>query len=296
MGRRVGLVALVLPVVGCVIPGGHHGRVVPHSPEAVQRFTRKAEALVGTPSAPSLSELTYSMSAAVEALPQVKDGEQLEQRLSKLAEEMNERPNEAETLARSSLDVALEAVERARPPIPRQDKDRAVDGARRAITKAKAGEPTTVVAAYREVARAMQLLTNGTGEAARGGELSQLVARFTVDEPDDAQRTGAQAIAAMAEALKGLAWPAEGAEHSAKELEARAEKLAKASSLEYAGQLKAALSLSLRALDRAALPAAERRLLDEARPAVEAIRDDRPLALQHAAAAVALRLVTEAMR
>jgi hypothetical protein len=48
-------------------------------------------------------------------------------------------------------------------------------------------------------------------------------------------------------------------------------------------------------LDRAAAAPAERRLVDEARAAVDAIRDDRPLALQQAAAQEALRLVTDAI-
>jgi hypothetical protein len=47
--------------------------------------------------------------------------------------------------------------------------------------------------------------------------------------------------------------------------------------------------------DRATVPPAQQRLLDQAKDAVAAIRDDRPLALQQAAAQAALQLVTDAI-
>ena len=87
----------------------------------------------------------------------------------------------------------------------------------------------------------------------------------------------------------------EHARRTAHELRKRAERLATASPLEYAGQLKDALSLVVRSLAGAAAQPAERHLLDEAKVAVDAIRVDRPLELQHAAAQDALRLVTDAM-
>jgi hypothetical protein len=121
------------------------------------------------------------------------------------------------------------------------------------------------------------------------------VARFAVEQPDDARRTGAQAIAAMSDALLRLPLAPEHAARTAHELRKRAERLATASPLDYAGQLKDALSLVVRSLARADAQPGERRLLDEAEVAVAAIRADRPLELQQGAAQDALRLVTDAM-
>ena len=111
----------------------------------------------------------------------------------------------------------------------------------------------------------MVVVTGGSTGAATGSELSQLVARFAVEQPDDARRTGAQAIAAMGDALLRLPLAPEHARRTAHELRKRAERLATAPPLDYAGQLKDALSLVVRSLVRAAAPPAERRLLDEAR-------------------------------
>jgi hypothetical protein len=141
----------------------------------------------------------------------------------------------------------------------------------------------------------MVVVTGGPAGPARGSELSQLVARFAVEEPDDARRTGAQTIAAMGDALERLPRAPEHARKTAHELRKRADRIAKAPPLDYSGQLKDALSLVVRALDRAVVSLAERHLVDEAWVAVEAIRADRPLELQQAAAGDALRLVTDAI-
>jgi hypothetical protein len=154
---------------------------------------------------------------------------------------------------------------------------------------------TPVCISPTEVARAMVIVTGGGQGAAGQSELSQLVARFAVAEPADARRTGAQAIAAMADALPRLPRPPAHAMHTAHKLRKRAEELAKAEPLDYAAQLKDALSLVVGALDRAAVSPAERSLLDEARVAVDAIRPDRPLQLQEAAVQEALRLVSDAI-
>jgi hypothetical protein len=289
------LLWLVLPLSGCVIPFVHSHREKPQTPAAVQRFSDKAQALTRTPGAPSLPEVTYSMSAAIEALPEVKGRDELALAVSQQAEAMTQRPNETATLARASLDAGLEAVRRAKPSVPQGDKNKAVAVASLAIEKVEREQPATLNIAYREVARAMVVVTGGRAGAATGHELSQLVARFAVEEPDDARRTGAQAIAAMGEAFERLPRPPEHAAHVAKELRKRAERLASASSLDYAAQLQDALSVVVRSLDHAAVEPAHRRLLDEAKVAIGAIRDDRPLELQQAAAAAALRLVTEAI-
>jgi hypothetical protein len=276
----------LLPLFGCVIPFVHSRSEQPHSPAAVRRFSAKAQALTRAPGEPSLAEVTYSMSAAIEALPGVKDADELELEVAEQAQAMKQRPNQAGAMARASLDAALEALRRAHPVVPQADKDKAVDAASQAIQKVEPDQLATIHLAYNEVARAMVVVTGGRTGAA-GDDLSQLVARFAVEEPDDAQRTGAQAIAAMSDALQGR--------HDVKELRKRADRLATASSLDYALQLKEALSLVIGTFDRSTAPPNQRRLLDQATAAVAAIRDDRPLGLQQARAVDALRLVSEAI-
>lgn len=294
--KRLPLVGLVVTLSGCVIPLVHNRPEKAHSPDAVQRFSAQAQALTRAPGAPSLPDVTRSMSVAIEALPDVQDGDRMASEVRKQAEAMRRRgPSETDALARASLNAALEAVRRAHPKVPQSDKDQAVAVARQAIEKIDPAERATVDAAYREVASAMVVVTGGSKGAATGSELSQLVARFADEQPDDARRTGAQAIAAMSDALLRLPLPPEHARRTAHELRKRAERLATASPLEYAGQLKDALSLVVRSLAGVAAQPAERQLLDEAKGAVDAIRVDRPLELQQAAAQDALRLVTDAM-
>jgi hypothetical protein len=120
-----------------------------------------------------------------------------------------------------------------------------------------------------------------------------LVSHFAAQEPENARRTGAQVIAAMGQAIEKLPEPATRAGHTARKLREQAEQLATASALDYAVQLKESLSLVLRSLERDSSPPTERRWLDAATAAVELIREDRPLALQHAAMADALRLVVD---
>ena len=287
---------LVVTLSGCVIPLVHNRPEKAHSPDAVQRFSAQAQALTRAPGAPSLPDVTRSMSVAIEALPDVQDGDRMASEVRKQAEAMQQRgPSETDALARASLNAALEAVRRAHPKVPQADKDQAVEVARRAIEKIDPAERATVDTAYREVATAMVVVTGGSKGAGTGSELSQLVARFAVEQPDDARRTGAQAIAAMSDALLSLPRAPEHARHTAHELRKRAEKLATASPLDYAGQLRDALALVVRSLAGAAPQPAERHLLDEAQLAVDAIRTDRPLELQSAAAQDALRLVTDAI-
>jgi hypothetical protein len=289
------LIWLVLPLFGCVLPFVHSHREKAQPPEAVQRFSHKAQALAQTPGAPGLSEVTYSMSGAIQALPEVKDGDQLATEVSKQAGAMKERPNETDTLARMSLDKALEAVRRTKPAVSQGDKDKAVGRARHAVEKIEPGQPATLNTAYAEIARAMMVVTGGSAQAVNGSELTQLVARFAVEEPDDARRTGAQVIAAMGDELQRLPHPPADAKHIARELRKRAERLATASRLDYSDQLKEALSMAVGAFDRAAVAPAQQQRLDNAQAAVAAIRDDRPLALQQGAAQAALERVTDAI-
>jgi hypothetical protein len=287
-------IALALPLAGCVIPFVSSRQEKPRSPEAVQRFSSQAQALTRTPGAPELPDVTRSMSDAIEALPDVKGGAQLAKKVLAQAEEMPRRsPDETPALARASLEAALEAVRRATPAVPKQDKDQAIEAARRAIEKITPGERATVHVAYREVAHAMIVVTGGRSPT--GSALSQLVARFAVEDPDNARRTGAQAIAVMGDTLPRLAVPPERAERTARELRKRADRLAKAASLDYAGQMHEALLLMVGSLDRGSRPAVEQRLVDDARVAVDGIRGDLPLDLQQAAVAAALSAVSAAL-
>ena len=290
------LVGIALLLSCCVIPLVHNHREKSQTPDAVQRFSAQAQALARTPGAPALPDVTRAMSVAIEALPEVADGDRLASDVRRQADAMQGRgPGETDALARQSLQTALEAVRRTKPSVKPAEKDQAVEGARRAIEKIDPAERATVDAAYREVATAMVVVTGGAKGVATGSELPQLVARFAVEQPDDARRTGAQAIAAMSDALVRLPREPEHARRTAHELRKRADKLATASPLQYAGQLKEALALVVGALGPIAAETAERHLLDQAQVAVEAIRVDRPLELQQGAAQDALRLVTDAM-
>jgi hypothetical protein len=294
--KRPTRIALVLPLCGCVLPFVHSHREEQRTPAAVLRFSSEAQALMRAPGAPALPEVTRSMSDAIEALPNVDGGGGLASEVRKQADAMAEAaPSEADERARASLGKALEAVRRAKASASQADKDKAVEAARQAIEKVAPGQRATINVAYAEVARAMVVVSGGHAPAATGSELSQLVARFSVEERDEARRTGAQAIAAMGDALQHLPRAPEHAERTAGELRKRAERLATAPALDYAGQLKEGLRLVVGALDRATVSPAQRRLVDEAKVAVEAIRADRPLELQQPALAAALRLVTDAI-
>jgi hypothetical protein len=281
---RLAPVGLVLGLCGCVIPFVHSTKQERHTPDAVRRFAERAQALARTPGNPGLPEVTRSMSVAIDALD-IDGAEQLALEVEKKAEAMRQPGGDQTALARASLDVALEAIRRVQPAVPKPDKDKVVEAARQAIEKVAPGQEATINVAYGEVAHAMVVVSGGHPRVQAGSELSQLVSRFAVEEPEDARRTGAQVLAAMADALQHVPGRAKGAE---RELRKRAEELAKASPLDYAGQLKEALSKVI-----GSLPPGPR--LDEAKVAVQAIRADRPLDLQQAAAVDALRLVSDAL-
>jgi hypothetical protein len=296
--KRLGWgVMILLTMFGCVrIPFVHPHHDKPEPPQAVQRFSDEAHQLTRATGKPDLPEVTSSMSNAIEALPEVSGGDRLARSVREQAEAMRQRgPNEVDAMARQSLDTALEAVRRAKPTVSQRDKDRVVEVAREAIQNVEPGQEAALAIAYREVARAMVLVTGGSAEVATGSELSHLVTRFALAEPDDARRTGAQALAALADALSRLPLAKEHAGRTPRELLKRAERLAAVPPLDYAEQFKDALSLALRALDHPSASPAERLLLDEAKVAVEAIRTNRPLEMQRANAQESLRLITDAL-
>ena len=69
---RLRQLGLVLTLSGCVIPFVHNRPEKAQTPDAVQRFSAQAQALTRAPGAPSLPEVTRSMSVAIEALPDVR--------------------------------------------------------------------------------------------------------------------------------------------------------------------------------------------------------------------------------
>jgi hypothetical protein len=288
---RLAWLGFVLTLAGCVLPFVHSQRQERHTPDAVRRFAKKAHALARAPGTPSLSEVTRAMGVAIDAL-EVKGGDQLALEVGKKADAMTQSgPAETDALARESLDSALEAVRRVEATVSRADQEKAVETARQAIEKLEPQQPATLHVAYGEVARAMVVVSGGHPRIAAGGELSQLVSRFALEQPADARRTGAQVIAAMADALERLPGHDRGA---ARELRKRAERLANAPPLDYSGQLKDALVVVVDSLERDGEPARRQRT-GEAKAAVYAIRADRPLDLQQAAAADALRIVSDAI-
>jgi hypothetical protein len=291
-----GWIGLVLPLFGCVLPFVHSHREEPRTPAAVQRFSSEAQALARSPGAPTLSAVTRSMSDAIEALPKVDRAGQLAKEVRKQADAMTQAaPDEADVLARASLRTALGAARSAQASVSQGDKDYAVEAAHQAVENIAPGQRATVNFAFAAVAHAMVVASGERAPVATGSELSQLVARFAVEERDEARRTGAQAIAAMGDALQDLPRPPEHAGRTADELRKRAKRLATAEALDYAEQLKSALTLAVDSLDHAPLSPAQRRLVDEAKPAVAAIRADRPLELQQATMVEALRLLTDAI-
>jgi hypothetical protein len=289
VGIRLACLGVVVTLVGCVrIPFLRVHRDSPRPPEAVVRFSNESQALGRAPAAADLAEATRSMSYAIEALPEVQGGDQLARTVRTQAEAMGQSAQDP----RTSLDAGLEAVRRAKSNAPKGSKEQAVEQAQQAIEKIAPDEPATVDAAYRQVARAMVVVTGGGAVSSSGSELSRLVARFAVDEPDNARRTGAQAIVEVADQVERLPFAHQ---HEADDLRKKAGQLAAASPLDYAPKLKEALTLAIKSLDRESAPAATRQLLDEARVAVDAIRPDRPLELQRPAAQEALRLVADAI-
>jgi len=152
---KLAWIGLALSLSGCVIPFVHSHREKPQTPKAVLRFWAQAQSLTTGAGAPGLPELTRSMSIAIDALPDVKGGDQLTLEVRKQAEAMTQRPNETDALARMSLGTALEAVRRAKSSVPQGDKDQAIEAAHQAIQKVEPGQRATIDLAYREAARTM---------------------------------------------------------------------------------------------------------------------------------------------
>jgi hypothetical protein len=303
MSRCAAAAVLALALAGCThIPFIPHKRDKIQSPEAVLRFARQAEAL-GEPPSPTLAEVTRALATAIEAMRGASHKPiELSQRVAAQAEKLA-HASEADQpmLARPALDLALAVTQATRPPVPEREREEAdeaqrdaVDRARHAIDQVVPGaSPATVAMAYRELGQAMLRASGGPPGAATGGELSSLVLRCAVDDPELARRAGAQAVTGFAEALLRLPSLPKSALDAARRAHAQAAALADAPLLEYASQLKGVLARLVDAVEGLPLSSAAARLLADARRAVGAIRPDHPFELQRAVTQDALRALAD---
>ena len=323
-----------LALAGC-IPFVRSKPEPPRTPAVVQRFIAETQALGGVPASPPLDGVTHSLARAVEGLPWSPNSRSLSEQIHAEARKMahgTEALDDPAQLApaRRSLMLALQAVEAMNQPAGERDnRRRVIDDARRATDAlgapleasraplandaqreaARSHEPAPsgprdrLIAAYRAVARVLSLVTGGEDSVAAGSALSALVSRFATEDADQARRTGSQAIYAMADAFASLPSVPSKVKHLADELRERADSLARAGSLDYAAQLKGALSLAADALslvDKSVGKSSGRRapsalapLTSEAQMAIDSIISERPFELQRPAAQDALRLVTD---
>jgi hypothetical protein len=303
-GRHAARVAVKLgwlpfALVGC-ISFQHDKAATPRTPAMVQRFADEASALGIPPSSPRLADLTRTLARAVESLPRgptLHDfGQQIEAQANTLETQESVEP------VRRSLDTALRAVAGLkRPAGSEKDRQRAMDEARRAVdalgaTSATNGSRAPIESAYRAVAHAMLIVTGGQAAGASGRELPALVAHMAVEESEQARRSGAQVVYAIAGALETLPSHPLKAQHLAGKLRTLADRLADASELDYSPLLKEALAIAVEALDAVEkVHVALATLRTQARTAVERIAIDRPFALQRAVAQDAVRLIADAL-
>ncbi|MCU1281679.1 MAG: hypothetical protein JWM53_5225 [bacterium] len=277
----------------------------PRMPAMVERFAAEASALGIEPTPPSLPAVTRTLGHAVEALPWTAKAGELGSQIAAEAQAM-EKDGAAKEVehARRSLTLALQAADAVKKaPGSQAERERALAAARQAVESLAVGSPAdasqpAVEGAYRAVARALLAVCGGGGSAASDHPLGALVARFAVEDSDQARRTGAQLVFAMASAFDGLpARPSKIARLTA-ELRKHAQRLADAATLDYAAQLKEALTIAVDALavvERAQRFSALEALRAEGRTAVSRINAERPFELQRPAAQDAVRLLTDAL-
>jgi hypothetical protein len=291
--RRAALLALLFALAGCRLPFLSGKPPKPLSPEVIARFSSQAHELGRAPGGPTLVQVTRTMASAVNALPAVPRGGELAQQIRVQAKALSERGDDP-AIARTALDAALTALQSCKPVGSEHERDEAAFAARQAVERVGPGEPAgTLEEAYRVLARGMLLVTGG--RAAREGQrdLDALVSQLAVQEPEEARRTGAQAVVALADALGTLPSPPKHAGARVRDLRERADRLAAAPPLDYSRQLKDALGKTVDTLEQANLAPAARQLLAEARRATGEIRPDRPFDLQRAAAQDALRALAD---
>ena len=270
-------------------------------PAMVERFASEASALGLAPAQPELPAVTRTLGHAVESLPWTQIAGDRGAKIAAEAQAMeNDGADKEAEHARRSLTLALEAADAVKKaPGSQAERQRALGAARQAVESLAPDAPRSAVEdAYRAVARALLAVCGGGGSATTDHPLEGLVARFAVEDADQARSTGAQLTYAMARALDELPQrPAKVASLAGK-LRAEAQKLADAPTLDYSAQLKKALTLAVEAL--AAVVQRERSgaletLRAEARDAVHRINSDRPFELQRPAAQDAIRLLADAL-
>jgi hypothetical protein len=297
-GAAIGCLSLLC--AGC-LPFFRSKPEAPRMPAMVQRFATEAFALGIEPAGPALPAVTRTLGHAVEALPWTPNGAELGAKIVTEAQAMEKdgAAKEAEH-ARHSLTVALEATDAVKKaPGSQAERQRALAAARQAVETVAPDSPRPVIeSAYRAVAQALLAVCGGSAPASTDSPLAALVARFAVEDADQARRTGAQLMFAMAGAFDEL--PAQSAKLArlAKELRAHAQKLADAETLAYSAELKASLTVAVEALavfERAQRSAALDILRAEARVAVNRLSADRPFELQRPAVQDAVRLISDAI-
>jgi hypothetical protein len=276
----------------------------PRTPEVVQRFANETESLGIAPAPPRLVDITYTLARAVEALPAAPGAIELGRKIEIEAKMMDVNGSDSQLpigQAHRSLTFALQAIDKMkRPAGSKSERKRSIEAARRAVgaldTMSQTGDVrTTVEDAYRALAHAMLVVTGGSRRGSHGGPLAALVARFAVEDVDQARRTGAQALYAIAAALEEVTDSGK-AKRFAGELRDRAERLTGAAALAYAGQFKDALGIvseALSAWEEAKRLASLEVLQRQVRPAIDRIDADRPFELQRAVVQDALRLIAD---
>lgn len=279
----------------------------PRTPAMVQRFADETAALGIPPSPPRLADVTRTLARAVESLPRQRQAHELGQRIDAEAQAMDKPGTAAQEAehARRSLALALQAIEGMNKPAGTSaERKRALEEAHKAIDAiepaSRSAEPRAAIEnAYRAVAHVMLLVVGGQhGGAARGSDLSALVTRFAVEDGEQACRTGAQVLYAMAGAFDALPSPPAKVRRLAADLRSRADRVAQATALDYAAQLKEALAVAesaLAAVEKAQRFAALEILRTQAHTAIAAISAERPFELQRPAVQDAFRLLADAL-
>ncbi|MDB4966694.1 MAG: hypothetical protein JWN44_2383 [Myxococcales bacterium] len=273
----------------------------------VQRFADETSALGIAPSPPRLADVTRTLARAVESLPRLRKAHELGQQIDAEAHAMETPGTAAQEAAhaRRSLALALQAIEGMQKPAGTSaERRRALEEAHQAIdalepASRSAESRAAIENAYRAVGHVMLLVVSGqVGVAARASDLGALVTRFAVQDAEQACRTGAQVLFAMAAAFDALPSPSSKVRQLAAELRSRAGRLASATALDYSAQLKEALAVAesaIAAVEKAQRFSALEILRTQAHTAIAAISAERPFELQRPAVQDAFRLLADAL-
>lgn len=302
--RRARLACLAFVSAGC-FPFVRGKPEPAHTPAMVQQFADETTALGIAPSPPRLADVTRTLARAVEALPRMRQAHELGRQIDAEAQAMETSGGADEAAhARRSLTLALQAIEGSnKAKDPTGERRRALDEAHHATdaigaTSGANQSRAAIENAYRAVGRAMLVVSGQPGVAARGSDVAALVTRFAAQDGDQACRTGAQIVYAMGGAFDALPSAPAKVQRLAAELRSRANRLAQATALDYAAQLKEALAVAedaLAAIEKAQRLSALQTLRTQAHTAIAAISAERPFELQRPAVQDAFRLLADAL-